>query len=98
MKIYAKDGKEFDYEHINECLAYEESLIKKEKEEEAKRLKIKSEKDAEYREIIRLSEELFTKAKKYDQKYNDTLLASNLFVPFSPQLLPDGFKFRKLFL
>ena len=97
MNIVAKDGKG-GFRTTEECLRYEADLDRKAAEAKEKRIKLETEKEKEYKEIIELCEELFKKARAYDEKYDVELLSSNLFYPFSPQLLPNGFKFSKLFL
>lgn len=97
MNITAKDGKS-GFETAEECIAYEKALEEKEREERENELIINAEKKKEYQEIIKLCEELFDKTREYEEKYRVRLLSSEIFYPFYPQLLPSGFKFRKLFL
>lgn len=97
MIITAKDGK-CGFETAEECLAYEKALDEKEKAEKENERIANAEKKEEYQEIIKLCEDLFKKTRAYEEKYRVRLLSSEIFYPFSPQLLPDGFKFRKLFL
>ena len=97
MIITAKDGK-YGFETAEECLAYEKALDEIEREEKENERIANAEKKREYHDIIKLCEELFDKTRTYEEKYRVRLLSSEIFYPFSPQLLPDGFKLRKLFL
>lgn len=97
MIITAKDGK-YGFETAEECLAYEKALDEKEREEKENERIANAERKKEYHEIIKLCEELFIKTRTYEEKYRGRLLSSEIFYPFSPQLLSSGFKFRKIFL
>ena len=97
MIITANDGK-CGFKTAEECLAYEKALDAKEREEKENERIANAKKQKEYQEIIRLCEELFKKTREYEEKYRVRLLSSEIFYPFSPQLLPNGFKFRKIFL
>ena len=70
MKIYAKDGKEFDYEHIEECLKYEAELDRKEREAKAKEEELRNAEKTRTDEIRKLYADLMEKVTSFEKDYN----------------------------
>lgn len=70
MKIYAKDGKEFDYEHIEECLKHEAELDRKEREAKAKEEELRNAEKTRTDEIRKLYADLMEKVSSFENDYN----------------------------
>lgn len=69
MKIYANDGKEFDYGHIEECLKYEAELDRKEREKKAKEEELKNTEKARVGEIRKSYADLMEKVISFEKDY-----------------------------